>query len=405
MSTIFLKALLQICSMFTLSVTVLSSPAQGQDDKGAHRHRPQLAISAAVDPKGDLWVVGLAQDRQSLYLQRVVSGGGQTQDTPRRISLAGDKISADGENRPKLVFGDKWVVITYTQPLSRPYTGEIRMVRSEDAAATFTPPFTVHQDRQIITHRFESVILDSSGSLHTFWIDKRDQERVRKDRGLPHKEIGKHYRGAAIYRNESRDGGKTFGPDIKIADYSCECCRIAVALEPSGRPVAMWRHVFEPNIRDHAFWGLASQSLTRATFDDWRLDACPHQGPALAPRGDQGFHAVWFGEKTGKATVRYGQLDLGGSPVKQPRDLPDLSAEHADIVANGQKVVISWRGFDGQKTHWKIWRSEDGGKSFEERTLGKSGLDNDYPILISRNAQEIWGLWNKADGLQIEKIN
>ena len=65
---------------------------------------------------------------------------------------------------------------------------------------------------------------------------------------------------------------------------------------------------------------------------------------------------------------------------------------HTSILINGQ-------------THWKIWRSEDGGKSFEERTRGKSGLDNDYPILISRNAQEIWGLWNKADGLQIEKIN
>jgi len=404
-SSIFFRILFQISGIFALCATVLGSSARAQDEREAHRHRPQLAISAAVDPKGDLWVVGLAQDRNSLYLQRVVSGGGQTQDTSRRISLAGDKISADGENRPKLVFGDKWVVITYTQPLSRPYTGEIRMVRSEDAAATFTPPFTVHQDRQIITHRFESVILDSAGALHTFWIDKRDQERVKQERGLSHKELGKYYRGAAIYRNESKDGGKTFGPDTKVADYSCECCQIAVALDPGGKPVAMWRHVFEPNIRDHAFWSLASQSLTRATFDDWRLDACPHHGPAIAPRGEQGFHAVWFGEKEGKAAVRYGQLDLNGKPITQPRELPDLSAEHADIVASGQRVVISWRGFDGQNTHWKIWRSEDGGKSFKERTLGKSALDNDYPILISRNAREIWGLWNKADGLQIEKIN
>ncbi len=405
MSSTFIRLLSQISGIFLLGAGVLGSPAQGQDEKGAHRHRPQLAISAAVDQKGDIWTVGLASDQRSLYLQRVVSDGQTSRNQPRSISLGEDKISAAGENRPKLVFGDKWVVITYTQPLSRPYTGEIRMVRSEDGGQTFSRPFTVHQDRQIITHRFESVVIDSTGVLHTFWIDKRDQERVKQERGLSHKEIGKHYRGAAIYRNESKDGGKTFGPDTKVADYSCECCRIAVALDPGGKPVAMWRHVFEPNIRDHAFWGLASRSLTRATFDDWRLDACPHHGPALAPRGAQGFHAVWFGEKAGKAAVRYGQLDLNGKPVTQPRDLPDVSAEHADIVANGQRVVISWRGFDGQRTHWKIWRSDDGGKSFEERTLGRTVLDNDYPILVSRNGQEIWGLWNKLDGLQIEKID
>jgi len=405
MSPALFRVLPLLLGLAAVLAALLGFPAQGQDGKGAHRHRPQLAISAAADPQGDIWVVGLNQDRVSLYLRRVIRAGRISSEPPREVPLAGDKVSADGENRPKLVFGEPWLGITYTQPLSRPYTGEIRMIRSEDAGQTFSAPFTLHRDRQVITHRFESVILDAAGTMHTFWIDKRDQERIRAERGLSHQELGRHYRGAAIYRNESLDGGKTFGPDTKVADYSCECCRIALSLDPNGKPVAMWRHVFEPNIRDHAFWGLASQTMTRASFDDWRLDACPHHGPALAPQGKQGFHAVWFGEKSGKPAVRYGQLDLRGQPVHEPRELPDPSAEHADIVANAETVVISWRGFDGKRTHWRVWRSRDGGRTFEQRLLGSTTLDNDYPILISRQGREVWGLWNKADGLDIQRID
>ena len=107
------------------------------------------------------------------------------------------------------------------------------------------------------------------------------------------------YRGAAIYRNVSRDGGATFSPDAKVADHACECCRIALAKGSDGRLRALWRHVFPPNVRDHAFAliadGQPANAYTRATYDGWRVDGCPHHGPSLAADDAQGFHAVWFG--------------------------------------------------------------------------------------------------------------
>jgi uncharacterized membrane protein len=34
----------------------------------------------------------------------------------------------------------------------------------------------------------------------------------------------------------------------------------------------MWRHVFEPNLRDHAFWRwLAPHEIHRASEDGWQL--------------------------------------------------------------------------------------------------------------------------------------
>jgi len=369
--------------------------------------RPQLAISAAFSPDGRLWVVGVNGEGK-LYVRTAGTASVDALGSPRIIDSGNDTIAAEGESRPKIVFGPhSWAVITYTQPLAKPYTGEIRMLRSEDGGVNFSAPFTVHQDRQIITHRFDSAAFDAEGTLHTLWIDKRDGEALKAAKADKGAKREAAYRGAAIYRNESKDGGKTFGPDLKLADYSCECCRIALARDAAGGLVAMWRHVFEPNERDHAIarigQAIINQTPTRATYDRWALDACPHHGPGLAPAKNGGYHAVWFGEKAGKAAARYSLLDAKGQPKGSPVELPDARAEHADVRSAGSNVVISWRSFDGERTHWRAWVSRDAGATFVVKNVASVSGVNDYPILLSRGS-EIFGLWNAGERIQIERL-
>jgi hypothetical protein len=283
------------------------------------------------------------------------------------------------------------MVISYTRPLTKPYTGDIRMLRSLDGGKTFSAPFTVHRDQQLITHRFESIAFDRDGVLHVLWVDKRD---LVADGGK--------YRGAAIYRNVSRDGGASFGPDIKLADHSCECCRIALAPTAEGGLAALWRHVFPANERDHAFAILGRQNVepVRASFDRWKLDACPHQGPGLALAADGGYHAVWFGERAGHTAVRYGRLSAAGVPVSEPVELPDVGAEHADIAAAGHDVAIVWRSYDGNQTHLKAWLSNDDGAHFKLRELvAVTGL-NDQPHLV-RTAQQALVVWRTEGEIRV----
>ena len=366
------------------------------------RAKAGLAVSAAMSPAGALWLVGLNPDNR-LFVQTSTDLGG-TWSGPRLLDTGSDKIAADGENRPKIAFGQKnQAVISYTQPLPKPYTGEIRMLRSDDGGASFSLPFTVHQDRQVITHRFESIMFDARGILHTVWIDKRDQVLAAREAGGDGKRS--NYRGAAIYRNESPDGGRSFGPDLKVADHSCECCRIALAPAPDGGVAAIWRHVFAPNIRDHAFaiLGAATVNPVRASFDEWRLDACPHHGPGLTPAAGGGYHAVWFGEKAGRAAVRYGRLTAGGQPLGEARELPDARAEHADVLATGDQVVIAWRSFDGERTRLRAWTSNDKGSNFILRELAVSGDENDHPRLLATPAG-IHVLWRTAKETHVHPV-
>ncbi len=398
--------------------------AQHSHKDGAKRRPPPLAMGAAFAPSGELWIVALDEQRR-MFVQSSADDG-RTWAPPRLVDVGSDQVAADGENRPKIAFGPRGAaVISYTEPLAKPYTGRIRMLRSDDGARSFSAPFTVHQDQQLITHRFESVAFDARGTLHTTWVDKRDLEAQLKAEavaqgtgvdgagaaasaaaGARKPRPRSEYRGAAVYRNESRDGGKTFGPDIKLADHSCECCRIALAPTPDGSLVALWRHVFAPNQRDHAFASLkeaASAEPTRATFDHWAVDACPHHGPGLAPAAAGGYHAVWFGERAGVAQVRYGQLQADGAPRGEPRALPDERAEHAAIQSAGKVVAIAWRSFDGEATAWRAWVSGDDGRSFALRELGRSSEDSDHPLLVQRGEQ-IFALWRTVKGVRVERL-
>lgn len=383
------------------------APSRRSFAHDAHTHatgpeRQALAISAAFAPDGRLWVVGLDDHRRlALWLS---GDEGRNWAAPRVLDVGHDVIAADGENRPKIAFGPNgWVVLSYTQPLAKPYTGEIRMLRSSDGGRSFSAPFTVHRDRQVITHRFESIAFDPAGNLHTLWIDKRDAEAARAAAAAQGSKSG--YAGAAVYRNVSADGGASFGPDLKLADHACECCRIALASDGEGELVAMWRHVFGANVRDHACARIDTVSakavdVVRASYDDWAIDACPHHGPGIAAASGGGWHAVWFGEHAGQAAVRYGRLTPAGAPVGEPRVLPDANAEHAAVASAGRRVVVAWRSFDGRATVLRAWLSGDDGASFTLRELARTAQDNDHPLVLARGGQ-FFVIWRTADEIRV----
>lgn len=402
-----------LCGLLVTGMTTsLSASAQNKPMK--HAHRAQLATGAALAPDGRLWVVGL-NERGQLFTQSSQAQALGQWTAPVLLNTQQDEIAAEGESRPKMAFGPQgWAVVTYTQPLPKPYTGFVRMLRSTDGGQTFSAPFTVHQDQQEITHRFESILFDAQGNLHTLWIDKRD---------MPPIGTGPKYIGAAIYGNVSKDGGASFGQDYKLADHSCECCRIAMTNTPDGKVAAVWRHVFGEQTRDHGFAVLPdapavpAQGQTkipvRSTFDDWQINACPHHGPGLAANNAKvtqtGFHMVWFGirkqEGQDMAGVRYARLSDKGQPLLDTvKALPDARAEHADVMAHKQRVVVVWRASDGSTTSLKAWVSDDEGQNFSLKVLGQTTGPNDHPRIVQRS-EKMLVVWRDTKEIKVYDVS
>jgi hypothetical protein len=366
---------------------------------GAHarlgRRRRAPVISADVAHDGRIWVVG-ADEAGRIFLQ--VYAPDEQIWMPRRVLDGVDEaLEAGGQSRPKIALGPEGVVVlAWTRPGAQPYTGDVRLIRSVDGGRHFSPPQTVHQDRQPVGHRFEALAFDGAGALHVVWIDQRD--RLARTPQPP---------GAALYRTVSWDGGAHFQPEVRLASGTCECCRIALARGREGQLAAFWRHRFDGQVRDHAWallapWGEPSR-VQRVSLDGWRVDACPHHGPSLAAASEGGWHAVWWGVSSGVPGVRYARLSSDGVLQGRVLIIPDPGAEHAVVAALGRQVVVVWRTFDGVATRLAWGHSTDDGAHFAWRDAVVSAGETDLPQCVVCGDQ-VYALMAREESIHVAPL-
>lgn len=367
-----------------------------------------MAISVAFDNAGNLWRAsvhdGFVQVDKSSDL-------GKTFSKPVKVNQTAQKVAADGEARPKLAISPEGnIYLTWTEALTKPFTGYIWFARSVDGGKTFEKPYIAHQDKAEITHRFDSLSLAPNGNITVTWIDKRDLEAAKK--------AGKKYDGAAIYYAVSTDKGASFKPEQKLADSTCECCRIVTTNKPDGTVVALWRHVFEGSERDHMIAEIPMQAPAlgannhaaprRATFGHWVIDGCPHHGAAIASGGEGvnwwGYHMAYFDGNDKKPGLYYSRMDGVAWASSPPKKFGDNAkqAGHPAILSNGENVWLVWREIKDGKSSILGMFSDDGGRSWNSvKTLANTSQKADYPILIaSKTATYL--VWSIAqEGLRV----
>lgn len=378
-----------------LAPTVRAQPASTSGH--AHGHAamsshakpagPELGASAAFDSAGRLWAAHKSEGHVAVSRS---DDRGRSWSPPVRVTPAPEATDPGGDARPRIALGSAGeIYVTWTRALAKPYTGEIRFSRSLDGGRSFAGPIVVHRDRAEITHRFDALALDRAGHLYVGWIDKRD--------AIAAAAASQPYRGAAVYYAVSDDRGGTFRGDFKIADHACECCRLALAPLPAGGAAVLWRHVFAPNIRDHASALLGPEGqvreFRRETFDDWRTDACPHHGPSLAISDDGARHAVWFSATPAGASVSY--ASLGPTGLAASRRIGGRLAAHADLAVHGRRLVVAWKEFEDGLTRLRALASDDGGGTWRQSELRATAGASGHPLVLSQ-AGRFFVFWPTA---------
>lgn len=335
-----------------------------------HVHAQAPVVSAAFDPQGRLW---RAVVHDGLVLVSSSNDLGKSFGPETAVNGRPQTLWAEGENRPKLAFDTRGGVhVSYTEKLQSedPMAGHVRHAVSRDGGRRFSEPTIVNDDRRPLSHRFDALVADRNGGAWMVWQDLRD--------------AGPSSRAGAIYFAHASDG-EHFGPNVKLAGGTCECCKVGAALGPDGVPVAFWRHVFDGE-RDHAMARLVPDAQpVRVARDGWKINACPHQGPVIAAGPDGALHFAWFTGAEGKQGIAYARSVDGGRSTEAPaRFLAGAQTySRPAVLASGSQAWIAWKAFDGTTTRVMLARSDDGGRHWQAPVaLASTARVNDHPQLL-----------------------
>ena len=355
--------------------------------------RQQLSASAVFDERGMLWLARVQDGHVAVSRSE---DQGKSFSTAVKVNQQAEFISANGETRPKILLAQNGnIYISYTQSLDAPYAGNIRFSRSLDGGKSFSAPITVNDNLDPITHRFEAMGINARGQIYLAWLDKRDAVAARSK--------GEKYTGIAVYYAMSDDEGKSFHANIRVADHSCECCRVAMAIDKTDTPVIVWRHIFGKNTRDHGLARLdgsthksgEAATVQRVTFDNWEVDACPHHGPALSISGDV-YHMAWFTHAPERKGLFYAHSADGGKTFSAPVNVGNgaRQAGHAAVLSKDKSVYLAWKEFDGEISTINAMRSHDGGVSWGAvQKVAYTRDQSDHPMLIA-NRDQVYLSWS-----------
>ena len=368
--------------------------------------RQQLSASAVFDERGTLW---LAQVKDCHVLVSRSEDLGKSFSKAIKVNAQPEFISASGETRPKILLAKNGnIYISWTQSLDTPYAGNIRFSRSVDGGKRFSAPITVNDNLDPITHRFEAMGINARGQIYLAWLDKRDAAQAKRK--------GEKYSGIAVYSAMSDNDGKSFHANIKVADHSCECCRVAMAVDNTDTPVIVWRHIFGKNVRDHGLARLDGStpktdaaaitnetSVQRVTFENWEVEACPHHGPALSISGDV-YHMTWFNLGAERSGLFYAHSADAGKTFSRPVSVGNSARQpgHAAVLSKGENVYLAWKEFDGELTTINSMRSHDGGASWGAvQKIGETRDVSDHPLLIANKAQVYLSWSSQLEGYRL----
>jgi hypothetical protein len=343
--------------------------------------------TATFDNKGTLWAVWT--NNQSIYVQSSADKGNSF-TAPVLVNAKPEKVAAENESRPKIKVDAKGnIYLTWVLTLDKKRSTYVRFSRSTDGGKHFSPPVTVNDDLQIIRHRFDSLAVGKNGEIFVAWLDARDTEAAKK--------AGKDVKGLSLYYSTSTDGGNHFAANKSITDHVCECCRLDTAIAPDNTPVIVWRHIFDGSIRDHALvkfkdWQ-TPDTIQRLSHEDWKIDACPHHGPAVAIADSGIYHAVWFSNAPTKQGLFYGYSTDQGKNFSESINFGKEGASHPYVLALNKQVFVTWQEFDGKTNSALVMKSTDEGKTWAKPEIIAQTVEMaDEPFLVSdgHNAYLSW---------------
>ncbi len=290
--------------------------------------------------------------------------------------------------------GGGWLAHWLVRSGPSPYAYDIVMAVSSDEGATWSEPFSPHDDGTRTEHGFVSYFPWSDELAGVVWLDGRETGSGGHDGSTGHSH---HDNGAMTLRTATIGSDGNVSGEALLDDRVCDCCQTAAAMTDAG-PVIIYRGRSEDETRD--IWIVrwqdgqwAEPNLVHA--DGWQIGGCPVNGPALMARGSEVI-AAWFTMADAEPRVQVARSDDGGKNFSKPIALGQgVALGRVALAWHRGDYVVTWLEQKGQAGSLELAGFDESGRVVWQRSLTsvESGRVSGFPRLAAIDGNSLLAAW------------
>ena len=253
---------------------------------------------------------------------------------------------------------------------------------SDSGGDGWLPPFLLHQDGTATEHGFVTLFPRNDG-VAAAWLD------------------GRNFIVNGEYEYEDTDGNLV-GTSLRYAEFSptgerlksdqldelvCDCCQTDVA-HTRGGPVMAYRDRSREEVRNILVTRMADgqwQEAVPVSKDNWVIEGCPINGPAIAAESDD-VAVAWFSGADNIPMVWFARSTDGGKSFGEPTEIDaEGGYGYVDVaLVDSGDAIVSWLRSEGEGVALVIRRVSDAGLvgDIERITYLDTGRPADFPQMV-----------------------
>jgi hypothetical protein len=243
------------------------------------------------------------------------------------------------------------------------YAYDIRIATSSDAGKTWSAGVAPHVDRSSTEKGF-AVFWPETDGFGAVWLDGRKADKAGK---APIQEM---------MLMATTKAGVEPAAETRLDERVCDCCQTTTALTSDG-PIIAYRDRSADEIRDISVVRRVGGKWTApqpVSNDNWKINACPVNGPSIAAAGKR-VALAWYTAANDVPRVKFAfSTDAGatfGAPVTIDEGKP--SGRVATVLLTDGSALVSWIERTGGDTAVvRVRRVTPQGRAMEPTTVAPS---------------------------------
>lgn len=355
--------------------------------------------SLAVGRDGKVYMTWL-EPADSGYALRFAVLEGDRWSSPRTIQ-AGRDFFVNWADFPSIAVldGGRLAVHWLQRNGKGTYAYGVRVSQSKDGGTTWSKPIMPHRDSSQTEHGFVAMWRES-GRLGAVWLDGR---KFNKD--------GHHPSNEMMLVSTTIDAEGKLGAEVRLDERTCDCCQNSAAVTSNG-PIVAYRDRSQDEIRDIYVARRVAGKWTEGKpvySDNWRIAACPVNGPSVAASGKR-VAVAWFTAANDSPRVKVAfSGDAGekfGGPLRVDGGNPAGRVDVALLQSGG--ALVTWiERTGGDTAAVRVRRVESNGRMGEAMTIAKSSAAraSGFPRMVIAGTDVVfaWTVPGRPSAIRVAK--